>query len=75
MLAMYILWQASSSSTALFHPKTSIANQKHHPYCGNLNSEMSADSKIAFAHCGGVLAQGSEVHANCYSTPDLMHGR
>ncbi len=34
----------------------SILIQKRHPYTGNLNTEMSRDSKNTFLHGGGVLA-------------------
>ena len=41
---------------ALLNPKTSIFNQKRHPYAGNLNLETPGDSKTAFLHCGDTLA-------------------
>ncbi len=46
---------------ALFNPKTSILIQKCDPYTGNLNSEMSGDSKNAFQHCGDRLAHTKSV--------------
>ena len=42
---------------SLFNHKTSILNQKRHPYSGILNRETSGDSKNAFLHRGDVLGQ------------------
>jgi len=35
---------------ALFNPNLYVYHQKRHPYAGNLNSEMSEDSKSVFLH-------------------------
>ncbi len=39
----------------LFNPETSHLIQKCHPYIGNLNREMSGDSKTALLDCGDGL--------------------
>ena len=42
---------------ALVNPKSFLLIQKCHPYAGNLNSEMSGDSRNAFLRCRGSVVQ------------------
>ncbi len=52
--------------TALLKLKTYVSIQKCHPYTGNLNREMSGDSRNVFLHCGNVLAERvTEQGTNC----------
>ena len=45
------LLQDMAGQSALFNPEMSILIQKRHSYTGNLNREMSGDSKNGFLHC------------------------
>ncbi len=60
-------------SAALFNPETSILIQKRHPYTGNLNRELSGDSKNAFLHCGDVLDSVNPVNERVSSPHHSIH--
>jgi hypothetical protein len=56
MLCEIVGSQDCKSQARLCNPKMSTLMQKHHPYTGNLYSEMSGDSEKALLHCGHVSA-------------------
>ena len=60
-LLMYLMQKSSehllqdmAGQSAFFNPEMSISIQKRHSYAGNLNREMSGDSKNGFLHYGDV---------------------
>ncbi len=58
----------STAWKLFFDPKKFILVQKRHPYTGNLNSEMSGDSKYVFLRCGDVSAS---AHADDTVQPEV----
>ena len=72
--------QSGEVWTILVNPKTSTLIHKRHLYTGNLNREMSGDSKKAFLHCGSVAAlrdlrsrQGVELTPRRIAAHALMY--